>query len=553
MKRLLALILFTLLVLSAGLILFLNSVYLPAKIRSIITASLAPQLNTQITFKDFNYSFFKGIVIKDLAIFPANSTADKPLISAEEVYFQVLYLPIFRSKSIIIPSLKIDAATINITRFPDGNWNWRALNLKPAAKPEFLFLVYRANLTGAKVFFEDYGAAEPFLTEVPQLKAKANLALPKNVKFILEAKLAKETASGVLLVNGNYDLGENRLSAKMDLHNFNPLVFSPYLDFPFALNRAAVKEAQAEMLFDRGGLRLNTRLACEGIDISRDPLHLNADASIDLKIDNQTFNAETEVFNAALTGIPRLEEISGVKGKLLINPQGVRVEELSGVSRETVISATGKIFNFASPQIEAKVFASPTVEKLIEIFSDVLSRYEFAAKGETQLVLNLSGALSQPVFVTDLQLTNAKLDTPQLKFPLTEINGKVQITQDSATWEKLSFVFDKNTFVATGTLEDLANPALELALGSKMLSLSTKVDIFKDSLNFSRLDGKYLNSVFALTGKVDLNEPDNPWLDLAGKLTLNLKDLKELESFEPTGMFNIQGTLRGFLKNRRLW
>lgn len=561
MKRKIALILLVMIVLAGGAILYLNSVYLPAKIRSIITVSLARQLNARIILEELKYSFSKGIVIRNLAVFPADSTGSKPVFSAAEVSFQVLYLPILKNKNIIIPSLKIDGATVNITRFPDGNWNFRALNLNPAAKSEFLFLVYQSNLTRAKIFFEDYGVAEPFLTEIPELKAKANLALPKNVKFILEAKLAKETASGVLLVNGNFDLAQNRLAAKINLHNFNPLVFKPYLDLPFALNTAKVREAQAEISFDNDGLRLHSRLACEAIDLAKDSLRLNTDTLINLQMQNQTFNATAEVFNAALTGLSLLEEISAIKGKLTINPQEVNIEELQGVSRGVALSATGRIFNFASPQIAIKVFTGPTVEKLVEIFADSLSRWDFAAKGKTQLVLNFSGALSQPAFSASAEITNAELDAPQLKSPIKEINGKVEFDQNSASWEKLSFVYAGNTFVSSGTLEDFDQPSLELALGSKTLSLSTKLDIFNDSLSFSQLDGKYLNSVFSITGKTELSDPDNPWLDLTGRLALNLKDLKEilpdfengLRGLDPAGILNIQGSLRGYLKNRRLW
>ena len=106
-KALLKIVIVLLLVL-AGAIWWLNTVYLPTKVKAFITEALEQTLSRKVTLGDISYHLFKGIVLKDLTIFEKGQTdtehlnekgqAKEKFLKVKEVSFTFLLFPLLRKK-----------------------------------------------------------------------------------------------------------------------------------------------------------------------------------------------------------------------------------------------------------------------------------------------------------------------------------------------------------------------------------------------------------------------------------------------------------------------
>lgn len=565
-----------------GAILYLNAVYLPAKLKATIVSNLEKRLNAKVSLESLKYNLLKGIVINNLAIYETATQEQKPFLTVKEISFNLLYLPLFKNKTIIIPSLRIDSPQINIIRLNQNAWNFDYLLAKAATspQPDFSFLVYKVSVLHAKIFFTDRALSPTFSKTIPEINGRAQLSLPRNIKFNLEGRLSEKSVSSLMILKGDLDLNQQLLTANLNLHDIDFLQFQPYYNFPFNLKSGLAKEANLKIAAQKNRLAVSGRIEAKNLAIDKAPYNIKGDCLIqtnvsvnpvrDFTISNGvnpqqlTYDGSIEIADAAITGDPLLQNINQIKGIINFNEQGIQTDNLEGISHQTILRAKGTITDFANPRIEAKIFSSPTLERLREIFSDRLKEIDFETKGRTQLILEITGPLNDAtnlVIRGNADIADANLAVPQLPQPLKDISGQVTFDKDSLRWRKLSADYSGTTYICEGFVNNFANPHLELTVGSKMLSLSTKLDIQEKILKLSQWQGKYLNSAFDFKGNADLNHPQNPILDLTGKVQLDLPDLAQflpfykssLEAIKPLGSVILDVILQGKLNNWKQW
>jgi hypothetical protein len=574
MKKKILIVILSLILVLAATFLYLNAVYLPAKLRTTIVSTLEKQLNARVSLGSLKYNLVKGIVIDDLRIYEAASQEEKPILSVKEISFNLLYLPLFKNKTIIIPHLRIEAPQVNIIRLNENEWN--IYNLRPknitAPPSDFSFLVYKVSILRARAFFTDRSLSPNFSRTIPEINCRAHLALPKKIKFNLEAKLSGESVSSLLFIRGDIDLKQKLLTAGLDLNDIDLMQFQPYYNgLPCELKSGAIKQASLKISGQKNKILVSSRTEAKNLEISKTPYDIKGDCIImaNFNVNPQEpshpgFGGIVVITDAAVSGVPILQNIGQIKGAVNFNKEGLKTENLQGISHMTALAAKGTLADFSNPKIEAKIFASPPLERLQEIFSDQLMDWDFAAEGRSQLVLEISGLLNETnnlAIKGNASISEASLSLPQLPKPLEDIEGQIEFDKDSLRWQKLSAGYAGTTYACEGSLNNFASPHVELTLGSKLLSLSAKMDIQEKNLSLSQWQGKYLNSSFDFTGSADLNRAGNPLLDLTGKVQLNLPDLAKLlpryksrlESLKPEGLANLDVSLRGKLNNWRQW
>jgi len=573
MKKKILIILLAVFVILAIAISYLNAVYLPSKIKTILISTLEKQFQRKVTLGSLHYNLIKGIVIKNLTIYESPTLEEKPFLTIKEISFNLLYLSIFKSKTIIIPSVKIDSAQINLIRLKDNEWNLSGLNINPSAMPEpnLSFFVYRINFLNAKIYFEDR-TLTPYLSKtIPNINGRAQLALPKNIKFGLEAKLSPVSTSSLLLVKGNFDLDRGQLTSTVNFHDINLLQFQPYFNLPFNIKSALAKDADFKIANQNKQFSISGRIETKNIEIDKTPFNIQADCFVNTQIkfdpsaiQNATLDGSIEISKAQATGVELLQKIDEIKGTLFFDRKEIKTEDLQGITNGTVVSLKATLTDLANPAIDAKIFTSPPLEKLSEIFSDRLKGMDFEVEGRSQLMIEIKGPLNLPDNLEikgSGKITDTTLSLPRLDQPLKDISAAIEFNKTSLRWNKLSADYLGTTYVSDGFIENFTNPHLEFSVGSKLLSLSTKLDVLEKNLKFSQLEGKYLHSLFDFKGAADLSDSSNPFLDLTGNIKLDLQDLTQLLpnyksrilTVKPTGTVNVVTILKGKLNNWRQW
>ena len=226
MKKKILIVVFILIFIISGGIIYLNSVVLPTRIKSMVIKGIEEQTAKKVSLGSLQFNIFKGLVLRDLVI----EDGGKKIISAREVSCSFLLLPIFK-KNIIIPSVTIKSPAIILERLPDNSFNLQDLLVsKPAAKESnFQFILYKINITNAKVYFQDDTLMQPFRKDIENLNLVVNLSLPASVKFRVKAKISSKLPMEIS-GHGEYKLIQKELLSDISFKNINPVEFEPYYE-----------------------------------------------------------------------------------------------------------------------------------------------------------------------------------------------------------------------------------------------------------------------------------------------------------------------------------
>ena len=99
-------------------VIYLNTVFLPTDLKAAIVNELERATNKSVSLGVIKFDIFKGIVLKDLAIYDQSSL----IINAKDASFRFLIIP-FLKKEIFIPSIRIESPEILVERRQDGSLN----------------------------------------------------------------------------------------------------------------------------------------------------------------------------------------------------------------------------------------------------------------------------------------------------------------------------------------------------------------------------------------------------------------------------------------------
>jgi len=130
LKKLAIIFLILLVILLSGM-LYLNKVFFPIQLKSIINQKSQEFLQRRLTYKEIVFLPFKGIVIKDLIIYQKED-ASAPFFRAEEISASVIIPSLLKNFQIIIPSVTIRKPFLHLARGVDGKWNYQDLLKAPA-------------------------------------------------------------------------------------------------------------------------------------------------------------------------------------------------------------------------------------------------------------------------------------------------------------------------------------------------------------------------------------------------------------------------------------
>src|SRR3989338_5873350 len=116
MKKRILLISLIFVLLCAGTLFYLNSVFLPKKIKSLIVENLQELTGKKVNLGSLQFSLFKGLILGNLDIYEG----ERQLVNIKEASCTFLILPLLQKK-IIIPKVRVKQAVILLVRKSDNN------------------------------------------------------------------------------------------------------------------------------------------------------------------------------------------------------------------------------------------------------------------------------------------------------------------------------------------------------------------------------------------------------------------------------------------------
>lgn len=134
------------------------------------------------------------------------------------------------------------------------------------------------------------------------------------------------------------------------------------------------------------------------------------------------------------------------------------------------------------------------------------------------------------------------------------LNATVNFDNNGLVSDNIQFDIRGMPVRAKLKLDDFSSPAVGFELAFKDLVVESNFTVDKTKVDISTFSGKYLNSDFNLTGKLDSSSFD---ADISGVLNIKLQDLKKplvkfkeaMDRISPEGDLQIKFTLSGDIKD----
>ncbi len=211
--------------------------------------------------------------------------------------------------------------------------------------------------------------------------------------------------------------------------------------------------------------------------------------------------------------------------------------------------------DFNQLPLNFKVSLENTDLSFIQIFWD---RDFKQVQGITNLVLNLSGTVSQPILNGQLTLNQGSLELTAIPIKLEKIESKVEIVNNLVKIPQLTFILDNNLIYASGDFKLVNFQPDDLRIkiwneGGKLIYediLTTQTNFqaeINGSIDSPQIKGEFIFSEGELNwkpGNQFIPEKNNSLMGLKGNVDLSAKILKDFQFKAP----NVELTLDGEVK-----
>ncbi|MBU0467559.1 MAG: AsmA family protein [Candidatus Omnitrophica bacterium] len=241
------------------------------------------------------------------------------------------------------------------------------------------------------------------------------------------------------------------------------------------------------------------------------------------------YTATAEFSNALLTGLPNVEVLRNIFGKITLEPDLVKTDLITFNAADTDIKLYGNLQNFKKPTIDIQASSDKVdIETFTKLFPVIEEKAKLKISGLTSASLGYNGKIkdiSPKNISASFDLAQAKIKLKFLPETITDINGKINYLNDVITWEQLKGKYKEAPFSLTGTLENLSRPTVLTGFASDKLNFSTEIRPLREAFRIISLKGSFLRSIYDITGDVHFFTDASPDIDLRGVLTLDLEQI----------------------------
>ena len=559
--------LFLLAVLVTGGIIYLNNVFLPKTIRSLIVKSIEERTNSRVNLGDLRVNIFKGLVLSNLEIYRQESA----IVKIKEASCLILPFRLFR-KQIIIPIVNIKSAQIFLERRKDNTFNLgdmfsssaasavsapgTASSAKPgaegSAKKGFQFSVYRVNISNARVTFRDSTLNPVFIKSVENINLAFYLALPASVKFKLSALIPSVQPMNIS-ASGEYKAASRELSSKLSVSNFSPGDFSPYYGTS-GLKISGLFNATSDIDVKGNFLLADNQLKSRNLNIQQKGIGFSADTNSRVILEyvlsdkKLKISGTSVISNGLISGLKFVDTVNSLNCSLNFNNLGLSTDNLTAGIFGIPVKGRLALSNFSDPVVNANASASLNLASAQVLLKDKF-RFNFPGtiNGQGNLSLALEGGLKEkggPALNAWLDMVDTDVKFTGLALAIKGLSGRI-------------------AFARIGQ----ALPLVNISLKSDTLSLASILNLQDKLIRVTKCAGRYFSSEFSITGDISTADPGMTGVALGGELRVDLQDLKhalpgsqeQLDKIKPEGkvkaQFNLSGNIndpKGYLVNVEL-
>jgi len=565
MKKLIIIVSILVLIAFLGLV-YLNSFFLPVKIKSIIVSTLTQQTRKEVSLGSLEFNIFKGLVLRDLVI----SDGQNVILSTKEANCGVFIWPIFK-KQIIIPSISLKGPYIFLERLKDGTFNLQEIFAsRPAVvkvpdskesksnKSDFSVSVYKINIHSGTIVFQDDTLAVQFRKELRGIQLSLGLALPASVKFNFKGEIPNNPPT-FIYGWGEYRILKQELAANLSVTNLLPRDLEPYYS-SFGINLlSGSADAKAKLTLKDKLLYIEASVKAAKLVLAKEKIKASLNLGLESKVNYNletkkvSFDGVCDIQQADILGLEFFGELKNFYGKVAFNErsllaQGIKAEIL-GMPFEVNLGV--KDFNTLALNINTSLSLSflPAIAKEKFNFTQVSS-----ALGKADLFIKLHpDGKGGWVLQGKADIAGAGFKLAKQDAQVENVSAAIEFSQQGFSWAGAKFKYQGVDYESRGDLSDFSAPNIKLQLSSRDLSFDSAFNIKDNKIIITRAKGKYFDSQFLASGSIDNSDPKGQMADISGNFSLQLGDLAKafsknypvLNNMQLKGQLDTQFTFSG--------
>lgn len=543
----------------AGAIYFNEAVF-PQKIKSALIEGFELATGKRIELSSAKLDFFRGLVIKDLAILDN----DLWVITAKEASARFLVIPLFK-KQIIITALKLESPRIFVERAKDNSINISEIFFK---KPillngEYSLTASRIILSKAVVSFKDSTFEPPLLKDIKNVSLDAHLSLPDKIVFDAEFELSTPELPMLFKVSGEYGALKKEWSFDAKARDLYLKELSPYCkdwNNPLPDGRA---DAEAAIRINSDRISAKISMTSLGLGLLQGPVKANincaltANAQYDLNKKTLIYSGDIDIKNLSITGLEYVDRIDDIRGKAIFTESRFLSKNLTCTLVGLPVTAIADLTDSKTGSLNIDIKSVAELGMLKEMLKNrfnIKLPAQLSGPGELSLRLEYKVPIKEmPVVSGYVNVPGAKVTLDYNKTVLDNVKGRFKFTSNQLLWEDLTFKHMDADYSSSGVLTNFEKPGIDIELDSKKLSVRSLLAVNDNFLTLSRFEGRYEDTEFSGFGDLDTTDPANITAELNGTIKFGLNENKELlKKFEnimkdskPSGRLTAKFALKG--------
>ena len=550
-------------VILSSVLVYLNKVFLPEKIKHLLVQGLAKQTQKSVRLNQLQINLFRGLVLKQLIIYDQKHT----IASIEEASCTFLILP-FLKKEIVIPALRINSAQIFLHRRADNTFNIAEMFAAGQEQKTKNFNIYikKVAVRDSVILFQDDVVKPAFQSRLENVNLDLALAIPALVKFNFKAHIPSQPLQEVSIL-GTYDLIKQSLHSRVAIKGLSLKDYYVYYKNSGITATSGLADLTAEVDLKAQVLAVNLEAVLSGAGLTGNgfeaALNSEVDANVnyDLKAGKSIYSGKAIITKSRLDKIAFVGQINNIEGIFNFNNAGISSEKLSGQAFGVAMDGQLRLADFNSPRFVLSIDSAADLSVFYGILKEKFD-FQLAMKilGPAKLMLILQSGQSakDPVTLSGmLEFKDTRVDVLKPKCSLENASGKVDFGPDSLKWENFKFAYQGQDYISSGTVKGYKAPDIDFKLSSKYLQLGSKVTIKDKIITIRGANVKYFNSQADIAGAIDLSRTEKVAADLSAKSSINLSDLnnifpKQLVKAKPEGNILMDVSFFGDMNNFRL-
>ncbi|MCA9408657.1 MAG: DUF748 domain-containing protein [Candidatus Omnitrophica bacterium] len=432
MKRRIFFILLIFMMLGVLTYFYINNILLPVKIKNLLVKKAENLLHRDVSIGNLKYQLHKGVTISDVEI-GQKENSNLTFISIPEISFNILITSFFKTKQIIIPSIKFTQPQIALERSIDGQFNFMDLlkSEESSIATNYSILLKKLIIKEAKISLKYHTEQKSLIETFSDVNININLTLKKEAQFDLSAQIPDKQS--LFKLSGSYSLNEKELTALLDSENIPLVEYFPLTPTPNGLiiNSGQLSTSGLNLKYTNGIWDLSGHARIAEADILF-PNHQQIIGNADVTF--KKLHYEEDLLN--ITG-----DLQLMNGRILLSSENtLQGEFMANIHHFTLTDKAMDIFGqFYIDNGLVNWQKNQFVKGKISLLNSSLKMFESQVEFETKI-----DAETLNIHLAENQTVSSQFETNQTKINfkdnLLSVHTDLHLKDTNAQWpENISF------------------------------------------------------------------------------------------------------------------